>query len=65
MLYRVLRRILSNKWQMSQLEKASIDECFIDFAEAVKQELLRKYPVLSNPPEDSPLGIDTPLPPPP
>lgn len=46
-------------------EKASVDECFIDFTQAVKEEILRRHPELAQPPSDSPLGLDTPLPPPP
>jgi len=42
-------------------EKASIDECFIDFTRPVRKELLRRYPHLAQAP---PSGTDTPLPPP-
>lgn len=42
-------------------EKASIDECFIDFTRPVREEILRRYPHLAQ----SSLGdADTPLPPP-
>ncbi|KAF9648923.1 DNA/RNA polymerase [Thelephora ganbajun] len=44
-----------------ELEKASIDECFIDFTRPVREELLRRYPHLAQAP---PTGTDTPLPPP-
>ena len=47
------------------LEKASIDEAFIDFTRPVREELLRRYPHLASVPADAPNGIDTPLPPPP
>ena len=43
-------------------EKASIDECFIDFTRPVREELLRRYPHLAQAP---PGGPDTPLPEPP
>uniref|UniRef100_A0A0W0FJ25 DNA polymerase eta n=1 Tax=Moniliophthora roreri TaxID=221103 RepID=A0A0W0FJ25_MONRR len=49
----------------AEIEKASIDEAFIDFTKPVRQELLRRYPYLTSPPSDSPEGLDTPLPPPP
>ena len=42
-------------------EKASIDECFIDFTRPVREELLKRYPHLVQVP---PSGTDTPLPPP-
>ena len=47
------------------LEKASIDEAFIDFTQPVREELLRRYPYLATVPQDAPHGIDTPLPLPP
>ena len=40
-------------------EKASIDECFIDFTRPVREELLRRYDYLAKAP---PSGVDTPLP---
>ena len=40
-------------------ERASIDECFIDFTRPVREELLRRYPHLTQAP---PCGTDTPLP---
>ncbi len=49
----------------SQTEKASIDEAFFDFSIPAREEILRRYPYLSEPPVNSPLGSDTPLPPPP
>ncbi|KAG8900523.1 DNA-directed DNA polymerase eta rad30 [Tulasnella sp. 403] len=48
-----------------EVEKASIDEAFFDFTIPVKQTILQRYPYLAQAPEDSPLGMDTPLPPPP
>ncbi|KAG9017147.1 DNA-directed DNA polymerase eta rad30 [Tulasnella sp. 427] len=47
-----------------EVEKASIDEAFFDFTVPVKQKILERYPHLSSPPPDAPLGLDTPLPPP-
>ena len=40
-------------------EKASIDECFIDFTRPVREELLKRYPHLAQAPSS---GTDTPLP---
>ncbi|PIL29846.1 hypothetical protein GSI_08053 [Ganoderma sinense ZZ0214-1] len=48
-----------------EVEKASIDEAFIDFTRPVREELLRRYPHLASVPPDEPNGLDTPLPPPP
>lgn len=47
------------------LEKASIDEAFIDFTRPVREELLKRYPYLAVVPPDAPNGVDSPLPPPP
>ena len=47
------------------VEKASIDEAFIDFTRPVREELLRRFPHLATVPPDAPNGADTPLPPPP
>ncbi|KAG7089797.1 hypothetical protein E1B28_011447 [Marasmius oreades] len=49
----------------AEIEKASIDEAFIDFTKPVRKELLRRYPHLANVPHDAPNGLDTPLPAPP
>ncbi|KAK0469917.1 uncharacterized protein EV420DRAFT_1634321 [Desarmillaria tabescens] len=46
----------------AEIEKASIDEAFIDFTKPVRKILLRRYPYLSAIPADSPDGMDTPLP---
>ncbi|KAG8970256.1 DNA-directed DNA polymerase eta rad30 [Tulasnella sp. 419] len=46
-----------------EVEKASIDEAFFDFTIPVKEAILARYPHLSQVPEDSPEGLDTPLPP--
>ncbi|KAF8150755.1 hypothetical protein B0H34DRAFT_151100 [Crassisporium funariophilum] len=48
-----------------EVEKASIDEAFIDFTKPVREILLQRYPYLANVPPDAPEGIDTPLPLPP
>jgi len=47
------------------LEKASIDEVFIDFTKAVRDVLVQRYPYIAQVPADAPDGVDTPLPPPP
>jgi DNA polymerase eta len=47
------------------VEKASIDEAFIDFTRPVREEILKRYPYLAEVPANAPLGKDTPLPPPP
>ncbi|KAG9049339.1 DNA-directed DNA polymerase eta rad30 [Tulasnella sp. UAMH 9824] len=48
-----------------EVEKASIDEAFFDFTVPVKKAILDRFPDLASPPSDAPLGLDTPLPPPP
>ncbi|KAG2017823.1 eta DNA polymerase [Coprinopsis cinerea AmutBmut pab1-1] len=48
-----------------EVEKASIDEAFIDFTKPVREVLLQRYPYLAQVPPDAPNGVDTPLPPPP
>ncbi|CDO76995.1 hypothetical protein BN946_scf184298.g22 [Trametes cinnabarina] len=48
-----------------EIEKASIDEAFIDFTRPVREEILKRYPYLGTVPPDAPNGIDSPLPPPP
>ncbi|KAJ3758530.1 hypothetical protein EV360DRAFT_82985 [Lentinula raphanica] len=49
----------------AEIEKASIDEVFIDFTKPVRQALIERYPYLTQVPPDAPNGVDTPLPPPP
>ncbi|KAJ7183163.1 hypothetical protein C8R46DRAFT_1066110 [Mycena filopes] len=49
----------------AEVEKASIDEAFMDLTRPVRQILLERYPYLGQVPDDAPLGLDTPLPPPP
>lgn len=44
------------------IEKASIDEIFIDFSKRIRDLLIERYPFLEAQPESGP---DTPLPPPP
>ncbi|KAI0308763.1 hypothetical protein OF83DRAFT_1296428 [Amylostereum chailletii] len=48
-----------------EIEKASIDEAFIDFTRPVREKLLERYPYLAQVPPDAPHGIDTVLPKPP
>ncbi|KAL0572325.1 N-acetyltransferase eso1 [Marasmius crinis-equi] len=48
-----------------EIEKASIDEAFMDFTKVVRQELLQRYPYLATVPPDAPNGLDSPLPAPP
>lgn len=48
-----------------ETEKASIDEAFLDFTIPVRDALIERYPQLASLPADSPMGLDTPLPPPP
>ncbi|KAI0926251.1 hypothetical protein AcV5_008760 [Taiwanofungus camphoratus] len=48
-----------------EIEKASIDEAFIDFTRPVRDEILHRYPHLAQVPPDAPNGADSPLPPPP
>jgi len=47
------------------VEKASIDEAFIDFTRPVRAELIARYPYLAEVPPEAPNGLDTALPPPP
>ncbi|KDR78895.1 hypothetical protein GALMADRAFT_224148 [Galerina marginata CBS 339.88] len=49
-----------------EVEKASIDEAFIDFTKPVRDIILQRYPHLAQVPPDAPDGVDTqlPLPPP-
>ncbi|EMD33547.1 hypothetical protein CERSUDRAFT_57122 [Gelatoporia subvermispora B] len=49
----------------AEIEKASIDEAFIDFTRPVREEILKRYPYLAKVPADAPQGADSPLPPPP
>ncbi|PFH53118.1 hypothetical protein AMATHDRAFT_73645 [Amanita thiersii Skay4041] len=48
-----------------EVEKASIDEAFIDFTLAVRKIILGRFPHLAQVPPDAPHGADTILPPPP
>ncbi|KAF9507700.1 hypothetical protein BS47DRAFT_1333112 [Hydnum rufescens UP504] len=48
-----------------ELEKASIDECFFCLSQPVRDILVQRYPHIGRVPPDAPLGLDTPLPPPP
>ncbi|KAK7032854.1 DNA polymerase eta [Favolaschia claudopus] len=51
--------------ETTEVEKASIDEAFMDLTRPTRQILLERYPYLAQVPDDAPLGLDTPLPPPP
>ncbi|GAA5958075.1 hypothetical protein JCM8115_001122 [Rhodotorula mucilaginosa] len=46
------------------VEKASIDESFLDLTLPVRERLLAAYPALATPPPSSHNNLDTPLPPP-
>ncbi|KIK80658.1 hypothetical protein PAXRUDRAFT_158084 [Paxillus rubicundulus Ve08.2h10] len=48
-----------------EIEKASIDEAFIDFTRPVRERLLEQFPYLGKVPPGAPQGVDSPLPPPP
>ncbi|WWC71597.1 uncharacterized protein I206_105555 [Kwoniella pini CBS 10737] len=48
-----------------EIEKASIDEAFLDLTPMVIDKLLTDHPYLSTIPDDAPEGLDSPLPPPP
>ncbi|KAF9223455.1 DNA/RNA polymerase [Gyrodon lividus] len=48
-----------------EIEKASIDEAFIDFTRPIRERLLERFPYLAQVPPDAPQGVDSPLPPPP
>ncbi|KAF7972529.1 hypothetical protein HWV62_17826 [Athelia sp. TMB] len=48
-----------------EIEKASIDEAFIEFTHPVRKIILERYPWLAEVPVDAPNGLDSPLPPPP
>ncbi|TFY60808.1 hypothetical protein EVG20_g7285 [Dentipellis fragilis] len=48
-----------------EIEKASIDEAFIDLTIPVREKILERYPHLAKVPPDAPNGLDTLLPPPP
>jgi len=45
-----------------EIEKASIDEAFLDLTPMVIDRLLATHPYLSAPPADAPEGLDSPLP---
>ncbi|KIR58911.1 DNA polymerase eta subunit [Cryptococcus bacillisporus CA1873] len=57
--------IFKEKIPRGEIEKASIDEAFLDLTPMVIEKLLAAHPYLSKVPEDAPNGLDTPLPPPP
>lgn len=47
------------------IEKASIDEAYLDFTQPVRDLILERNPHLASVPQTSSLGLDTPLPDPP
>ncbi|RSH86475.1 DNA-directed DNA polymerase eta rad30 [Apiotrichum porosum] len=49
----------------AELEKASIDEAFLDLTPMVIERILSSYPYIATVPDDAPDGLDMPLPPPP
>ncbi|KAJ7242798.1 hypothetical protein B0H12DRAFT_845524 [Mycena haematopus] len=49
----------------AEIEKASIDEAFMDLTRPARQIMVERFPWLAQVPDDAPLGLDTPLPPPP
>ncbi|KAJ3486834.1 hypothetical protein NLI96_g3957 [Meripilus lineatus] len=49
----------------AEIERASIDEAFIDLTRPVRDELKKRYPYLAEVPLDAPEGRDSPLPSPP
>ncbi|AFR95649.2 DNA polymerase eta subunit [Cryptococcus neoformans C23] len=57
--------IFKEKIPRGEIEKASIDEAFLDLTPMVIERLLAAHPYLSKVPEDAPNGLDSPLPPPP
>nr|KIR84927.1 DNA polymerase eta subunit [Cryptococcus tetragattii IND107] len=57
--------IFKEKIPRGEIEKASIDEAFLDLTPMVIEKLLAAHPYLSKVPEDAPNGLDSPLPPPP
>jgi DNA polymerase eta len=47
------------------IEKASIDEVFLDLSAMVRELLLERYPYLREVPQSAPHGLNSPLPSPP
>ncbi|GAA6014594.1 hypothetical protein JCM11491_000162 [Sporobolomyces phaffii] len=57
------RKILSVFQEFCPIvEKASIDESFLDLTSLVRARILERYPLVGTVPPESPLGLDTPLP---
>jgi DNA polymerase eta len=50
------------KRRADRVEKASIDEAFLDLTPMVIDRLLATHPYLAAPPPDAPEGLDSPLP---
>lgn len=57
--------IMKQSLPSGEIEKASIDEAFLDLTRPVREKLLERYPYLAKFPDDAPDGADSPLPPPP
>lgn len=57
--------IMKQSVPSGEIEKASIDEAFLDLSRPVRERLLERYPYLAKLPDDAPEGADSPLPPPP
>ncbi|KAI6165702.1 hypothetical protein EDD17DRAFT_179380 [Pisolithus thermaeus] len=57
--------IMKQSVPSGEIEKASIDEAFLDLSRPVRERLLEKYPYLAKVPDDAPEGADSALPPPP
>lgn len=56
---------MTNPTCRAAIEKASIDEAFLDLSILTIKEILRRHPHLAVVPPDAPQGLDSPLPPPP
>ncbi|KAI6122165.1 hypothetical protein EDD16DRAFT_1782340, partial [Pisolithus croceorrhizus] len=57
--------IMKQSVPSGEIEKASIDEAFLDLSKPVRERLLERHPYLAKVPDDAPEGADSPLPPPP
>ena len=55
--------LIPDTWNIAEIiEKASIDEAFLDLTPMVIDKLLAIHPYLASPPPDAPDGLDSPLP---
>lgn len=55
--------VLACEPHLKMVEKASIDEAFLDLTTQVVERLLALHPFLASVPDDAPDGLDSPLPP--